>query len=193
MKKNQDQIALLGTSADPPTCGHQALLEGLLKLFPKVVTWASNNPMKQHGASLSNREILLKTLVVAIANPNLEVVQELSSPWTLTSLKKASILWPNKNLVFVIGSDLCEQIPSWFQINEVLQNTHLGIVPREGWPVEKSHLDALKSLGAQIEVLPLQIPGSASSSIRNDKKTTEVPPVLMPVLVKHNLYDLKAN
>ena len=44
------QLALFGTSADPPTCGHQALLEGLLGLYPAVATWASTNPLKRHGA-----------------------------------------------------------------------------------------------------------------------------------------------
>ena len=39
-------LALLGTSSDPPTKGHQCLLEGLLARFDKVATWASDNPMK---------------------------------------------------------------------------------------------------------------------------------------------------
>ena len=49
------EIALLGTSADPPTLGHQALLEGLLQHFGQVATWASDNPMKRHGAALDQR------------------------------------------------------------------------------------------------------------------------------------------
>lgn len=43
-------IALLGTSADPPTRGHQVLLEGLLNRYDHVATWASDNPLKQHDA-----------------------------------------------------------------------------------------------------------------------------------------------
>ena len=45
-------IALLGTSADPPTRGHQVLLEGLLNRYGQVATWASDNPLKQHDAPL---------------------------------------------------------------------------------------------------------------------------------------------
>ena len=52
-------IALLGTSSDPPTKGHQCLLEGLLARFDRVATWASDNPMKQHAADLSMRRDLL--------------------------------------------------------------------------------------------------------------------------------------
>ena len=56
-------IALLGTSADPPTRGHQALLTGLLEHYPRVATWASDNPMKQHAADLNMRRDLLQALV----------------------------------------------------------------------------------------------------------------------------------
>ena len=68
-------IALLGTSADPPTNGHQALLIGLCKLFPKVLTWASNNPGKKHEHSLNQRIELLNALVEKLSLPNLELKQ----------------------------------------------------------------------------------------------------------------------
>ena len=73
-----DPIALLGTSADPPTCGHQALLQGLLGLYGRVATWASDNPMKQHGAPLGLRALLLQALVNEIGDPRLELHQNLS-------------------------------------------------------------------------------------------------------------------
>ena len=56
-------IALLGTSADPPTRGHQVLLEGLLNRYGQVATWASDNPLKQHDAPLELRAMLLGQLV----------------------------------------------------------------------------------------------------------------------------------
>ena len=56
-------IALLGTSADPPTRGHQVLLSGLTKRYARVATWASDNPMKRHAAPLVLRALLLKALV----------------------------------------------------------------------------------------------------------------------------------
>ena len=42
-------VALFGTSADPPTMGHRALLLGLRRLYPLVATWASDNPLKHIG------------------------------------------------------------------------------------------------------------------------------------------------
>ena len=55
VEAGEGPVALFGTSADPPTRGHQALLEGLLQLYPTVATGASDNPLKQHGAPLEQR------------------------------------------------------------------------------------------------------------------------------------------
>ena len=86
---SRDSIALLGTSADPPTLGHQALLEGLLGEFQRVVTWASDNPSKRHGAELKQRSDLLGCVVQTIGNPRLELAQDLSSPYAITTLERA--------------------------------------------------------------------------------------------------------
>ncbi len=193
MSSTQSEIALLGTSADPPTYGHQALLEGLLKLFPKVATWASDNPMKLHGASLRKRKTLLKVLVNTIAHPHLELVQELSSPRTITTLQRASFRWPTANLIFVIGSDLTGQIPTWTAAKSVFKKARIGIAPRQGWPIEKAHLETLESLGAQVQILPLAIPASSSSKVRANADIAQIPPVLLPLLLEENLYELNSN
>jgi hypothetical protein len=77
---SQPTLALLGTSADPPTEGHRALLEGLAEHYGQVATWASDNPLKQHGAPLALRAQLLEALVQAIHDPRIQQVQALSSP-----------------------------------------------------------------------------------------------------------------
>ena len=183
-------IALLGTSADPPTYGHKALLTGLLTIFPKVVTWASNNPTKNHGESLQNRHALLNALVEEIANPHLQLVQNLSSPWTIKTLNKASNLWPGEELVFVVGSDLAEQIPTWEEPKAVMKKARIGIAPREGWPLQEKHFTHLESLGARIDLLPLKIPYSASSQVRNNPHPSEIPDAILPIMLENNLYGL---
>ncbi len=183
-------IALFGTSADPPTFGHQALLKGLLKIFPSVVTWASDNPLKSHQASLDARHALLKKLVTDIGNPKLKLIQDLSSPRTITTLEKASKLWPEKELIFVIGSDLAGQIPNWENPKAVLKKARIGIAPRAGWPLQKDQLTRIQSLGGRIELLPLNIPASASSQIRNNSSTFQIPEAIRPLVLEQNLYGL---
>ncbi len=181
-------IALFGTSADPPTVGHQLLLEGLLTIFPKVVTWASDNPMKTHGTSLEKRQSLLNALVKSINNPNLELVQAISSPWTISTLKKASSLCPSAELVFVIGSDLASQIPQWTNAKAIMQKTRLAIAPRDGWPLKSEQIQELEALGGKIDLLPLVIPATSSSTIRANLERTHIPTSVLRLLLKHHLY-----
>lgn len=196
MSESLPTIALFGTSADPPTRGHRALLEGLLGLFPRVATWASDNPLKRHGAPLVARTALLQALVEAIGDPRLDVVPDLSSPWTLETLARARQRWPEAEPVFVVGSDLLAQIPRWREADVWLPGCRLAVAPRQGWPVAAADLQELERRGARLELLPLEIPASASSTLRTGfaqaegPAASELPAELWPVVLQHNLYGL---
>ena len=190
MTKSSGKLALLGTSADPPTRGHQALLEGLLRVFPKVATWASNNPQKKHEIPLQKRQELLSVVVKFIGNKNLELAQELSSPWTVKTIEKASQKWPNRELTFIIGSDLLSQVPEWLDAKTFLTKSRIGIVPRIGWPIKESHLQRIKDLGGQIDLLSLKIPPSASSETRENPSIENLPPPILQLLLEQNLYHI---
>lgn len=187
-----EPLALLGTSADPPTLGHQVLLLQLLQRYPRVVTWASDNPSKQHGATLKQRSQLLAALVAQLNDPRLSHVQELSSPWAITTLERAARLWPDTQLVFVVGSDLVDQIPGWKQVEQVLQRCRLALVPRAGWPLSPEAIAALEQLGGQVSVLELPIPATASSTLRLRPDPAQIPTSVWPLLREHNLYGLGA-
>ena len=184
------QIALLGTSADPPTCGHQALLEGLLGLYPHVATWASDNPQKQHGAPLALRAQLLQALVEEINDPRLQQDQTLSHPFTIRTIEQASNRWPEAELVFVVGSDLAALIPTWKSSAQWLKRCRLAIAPRQGWPLSEQALEDLKQLGARIDLLELQVPASASSALRRSPQQQQIPAPVWMLLLQHNLYGL---
>ena len=186
-------IALLGTSADPPTNGHQALLIGLCKLFPKVLTWASNNPGKKHNQSLDQRLELLDALVKKISLPNLELKQSLSHKWAVKTLEKASNYWPTKNLVLVIGSDLVKDIPTWFEAKDIFKKSQIGIVPRKGWPLKSSELQTIKDMGGKSLLLPLTIPNTASSDIKTQHIFSQVPEAILSIIKQKKLYEISEN
>ncbi|WP_269621787.1 nicotinate-nucleotide adenylyltransferase [Prochlorococcus marinus] len=188
--RSYQSIALLGTSADPPTTGHKALLIGLTKLFPKVVTWASNNPTKKHREPLEKRHELLNALVDSINIPNLELKQELSSRWAIKTVDKALKYWPKSTLILIIGSDLISDIPKWHESNQLLLRAQLGIVPRQGWDLDNQRLKVINRMGGIIHLLPLNIPASASSNIRNKPILSQIPEAILPMLLKENLYGI---
>ncbi|MEN9388449.1 MAG: hypothetical protein RLZZ255_1425, partial [Cyanobacteriota bacterium] len=187
---NITTLALFGTSADPPTEGHRALLQGLAEHYGAVATWASNNPFKQHGAPLELRARLLGGLVEAIGDPRIRHVQELSSPRALITLEQAAQRWPGRSLVFVVGGDLAAQVPTWWKAAELLQRCRLAVVPRQGFALDPAALEAIRNLGGQPELLHLPVPATASSSIRRHPSPEQVPPALWTELVRHNLYGL---
>ena len=193
MKAKPNSIALFGTSADPPTIGHQAVLSELTKIFPKVITWASDNPDKKHKIPLLKRTQLLRILVQKIAHPKLELVQELSSPRTIHTLKKAFLLWPESSFSFVIGSDLAIQIPKWLNAKSILSKASIAIAMRDGWPISKQQLDDIKKLGGEIEILPFHIPESSSSKFRERPQECLVPQEIVQLLIEENLYGLTDN
>ncbi|MCP9849131.1 nicotinate-nucleotide adenylyltransferase [Cyanobium sp. Morenito 9A2] len=188
-----EAVALFGTSADPPSLGHRALLEGLAHHYPLVATFASDNPLKHHGAPLALRAAMLQALVEDLANPRLILDQTLSSPRAIESLQGARERWPEAQLVFVVGSDLVEQIPSWYAARSLLAACRLAVVPRQSWPLRPELLKPLESLGAHLEVLPLEIPATASSLIRQQPDPALIPMVLWPLLREHNLYGLASS
>ncbi len=187
---SQPTLALLGTSADPPTEGHRALLAGLAEHYGQVATWASDNPLKQHGAPLAVRTQLLEALVQDLADPRIRHRQALSSPRAIDTVTRAAELWPGHALVFVVGGDLAAQVPSWYRAAELLQRCRLAVVPRQGFPLDPKALATIEALGGQPEVVHLPVPATASSAIRRHPSPEQVPAALWAELVKHNLYGL---
>ena len=183
-------LALFGTSADPPTAGHRALLAGLADTYGQVATWASDNPFKQHGASLPQRAALLQRLVDDLADPRINLKQELSSPRALTTLERAETLWPGRELVFVVGGDLAAQVPRWYRADELLRRCRLAVVPRQGFTLEAGALETLRRLGGRPELLDLPIPATASSAVRAQPDPAQLPAAVWDELLKHNLYGL---
>lgn len=186
-------VALFGTSADPPTIGHRAVLQALADRYPRVATWASDNPLKEHGAPLAIRADLLSRVVQDLADPRVELVQELSSPWAINTLASAARRWPDAALVLVVGSDLLGQIPRWRAADHLLPQLRLAVIPRRGWPPQPEDLATLQRLGARVEVLPLTIEASASSIIRDRgargaEAIAQIPAEIRPVLLQHRLY-----
>ncbi|TGG80053.1 MAG: nicotinate-nucleotide adenylyltransferase [Aphanocapsa feldmannii 277cV] len=183
------RAALFGTSADPPTVAHQAVLAGLAERFPLVLTWASDNPVKRHRAPLAVRQALLAAVIEGLGRGRaVQLRQDFSSPRALQSVERAGLAFPAHQLVFVVGADLVPQIPGWWRVDALLRRCTLAVVPRLGWALPRDGLLPLQRLGARIEQLPLQIPAAASSALRRHPDPGLVPPHLLATLAEQRLY-----
>jgi nicotinate-nucleotide adenylyltransferase len=184
------KIALFGTSADPPTAGHRTILNWLSQHFDWVAVWASDNPFKSHQTSLEHRSAMLLLMIQEINSPrqNLCLYPELSSPRTLETVEQAKLLWKNAELTLVIGSDLVEQLPRWYQVEHLLKQVQLLVVPRPHYPPEELDLWQLRRIGADVAIASLSAPDVSSTSYRETGDTQALTPTIEDYINREHLY-----
>ncbi|WP_338441202.1 nicotinate-nucleotide adenylyltransferase [Synechococcus elongatus IITB4] len=184
------RLALFGTSADPPTLAHQAIIQGCADCFDHVAIWASDNPFKQHAASLRDRSQMLAALVNDCQPPlqNAQVYADLSFPRTIQTLTVARDRWPQAELSLVIGSDLLAQIPRWYQAAQWLPSVSLFVVPRPDSNDWQAAADRLMQQGTTVAIAPFQGPAIASSTFRESGDWRLLPAAVTAYIHHHQLY-----
>lgn len=185
------RVALFGTSADPPTAGHQAILSWLSEAYDWVAVWAADNPFKSHRAGLEHRAAMLQLLIADIDTPrhNIALQQELSSLRTLETVFKAKLLWPDHaELILVIGSDLLNQLPRWYRVEELLRQVQLLVVPRPGYAIDESSLEKVQNLGGKIAIATLIGLDVSSTAYREHGDRKGLIPPIVAYIHREHLY-----
>ena len=186
MAKN---IALFGTSADPPTIGHEKILEELSRIYSYTISYVSNNPKKKHIEDISIRSYLLKTLIEDLDNPKIVFNQSVSSQWALESIKKCKEIYKFNNLDFVIGSDLIKDIFYWKNFEKLIMEVNFFIILREGYPIESNTFKKLKTYKVKFKISNIKIPDTSSSKFRLNFNCSNLPTPLIDIVKKNNLYE----
>lgn len=186
------QIALFGTSADPPTRAHQQIISWLSQRFPLVAVWAADNPDKVHGAMLAQRARMLELLVADLQCPQVQVHQELSHRYTIHTLKLAQQQWPTAHFSLVIGADLVPQIERWQGGPELIRQVELLVVPRPGWSIQPEMLEHLSNLGGRVQmVTDLDTLAVSSTAIRQESDLWGLTESVAAYIDRLDLYRLK--
>lgn len=186
------KIALFGTSADPPTSGHQAVLNWLSDNYDYVAVWAANNPFKSHQTSLENRVEMLRLLIADI-NPqreNVNLEQELSHLRTISTVENAKQRWGSEaEFIVVIGSDLLGQFKRWYRIQDLLQEAEVLVIPRPGYTIENNRLDKIRDLGGKISVANLTGLDVSSTAYREHGDPQALTPSVAAYINQKHLYE----
>jgi nicotinate-nucleotide adenylyltransferase len=184
-------VALFGTSADPPTAGHQAILVWLSHHFDQVAVWASDNPFKSHQTLLEHRAAMLQLLIDDIYPPrkNIHIHSELSDPRALVTVKRARQQWAQPELTLVVGSDLVTQLPRWYQVRNLLRQVKLLVVPRPGYPVGEVELHPLQRMGATVTIADLSAPAVSSTAYREEGDPDIITPPIEAYIHREHLYE----
>ncbi|AFY58783.1 nicotinate/nicotinamide nucleotide adenylyltransferase [Rivularia sp. PCC 7116] len=186
------KIALFGTSADPPTAGHQAVLIWLSHHYDSVAVWAADNPFKSHQTSLENRVEMLRLLIgdISPARENISLEQELSDLRTINTVEKAKKRWGNDaEFVVVIGSDLLSQFQRWYRIEDLLREAEVLVIPRPGYTIDNSSLDPINELGGKIAVANLTGLDVSSTAYREHGDTQALTNSVAAYINQKHLYE----
>lgn len=184
-------IALFGTSADPPSSAHQTILNWLSHHYDHVAVWASDNPFKSHQTPLEHRSTMLRLLIEEIEPPrrNISLYQALSSSRTLETVEQAREHWGTQvDLTLVIGADLIGQMPRWYQIEKLLRQVQLLIVPRPGYEIDDAGIEELRKLGAEVAIADLMAPAVSSTAYRENGNTEAITPPVEDYIHREQLY-----
>jgi len=147
------RIGLLGGSFDPPHYGHLVSAQEVgwrLKLDTVLFLPARQNPLKQ-GEPGSAAEDRCEMVSLAIAdNPRFELSRlDLDRPppsYTADVLR--ALQSSDRELFFVVGSDILPELPRWREPVEILRLARLAVVSRPGAPAP------------DVEALEALVPGS---------------------------------
>ena len=185
----EKSIALFGTSADPPTIGHEKILEELSKIYAHTICYVSNNPKKKHKEDIVIRSKLLKILIEDLDDYKILFNQSVSSKWAVDSIKKCKNIYEIDNLDFVIGSDLIQDIFCWKNFEKIIKEVSFFIILREGYPVESNTLKMLETYNVKFKISSIKIPNISSSKFRLNFNYSNLPPSLIDFVKKNNLYE----
>ncbi|MBD2576663.1 nicotinate-nucleotide adenylyltransferase [Oscillatoria sp. FACHB-1406] len=185
------QIALFGTSADPPTEGHKAILRWLSDRYDLVAVWASDNPLKSQQTPLDRRTTMLQLLLLELTTPrqNINLHQELSSPRAIETIEQAREKWGDSvELIFTLGADLVVQLPRWYRARDFLQQVELLIVPRQGYAIAPESLQQLEHLGGKYKIADFTPPPVSSTAYRDRTQIAAIPAAIEDYIHQEQLY-----
>jgi nicotinate-nucleotide adenylyltransferase len=157
--------ALLGGSFDPPHVCHLLIsLYVLQATEAREVWWV---PCAQHAfgkdsAPFEQRLALCRTAarhVPALSVLGLERTRGGIS-YTIDTVTELRAAHPDRNFLWIIGSDLLDELPRWHRWDELREQVTFLVVPRGDTPLPP------EPAGARLRWLPVAFPDVSSTAVR---------------------------
>jgi nicotinate-nucleotide adenylyltransferase len=187
-------LGIFGGTFDPPHYGHLAAAQEIgyaLELDRVLLVPAQQNPLKAGGPGAS-AEQRVRMLELALADDPRLVVSRLDvdrppPSYTVDLLAALQDLYPDSELLFLVGADALRELPAWRQPGEILRRWRLVTFTRAGFPPpDLSELENhLPGAAQRIEVR--EVPGVAVSSRDLRARVANGHPIryLLPESVRH--------
>src|SRR5216684_493376 len=200
------RIAILGGTFDPIHNGHLAAAQSVAETFqvdelhfvpafspPHKVSFGLTSPFHRFAM------VALATISFERFRPSTIEVDALEKRYTVETLEAMKQSYPGADLLFIIGTDMFQEIETWKNYRRLFELAHLVIVNRPGFPfredvipfqvLTKKKAVALPEKPA-VFYLPFVRQPISSTAIRDDRKrgvdvSQWVPPLVWSYIEKN--------
>lgn len=143
----REKVGILGGTFNPPHLGHLIIAEQVrdqLDLDKIVFLPTAEPPHSSINKKTISSDIRVELLDLAIhTNPNFEMelyeVEKGGKNYTYNTMKALVDLYPAVDFYFIIGADMIEDLPTWHEIDKLVELVQFVGVNRPGYAVETDY------------------------------------------------------
>jgi nicotinate-nucleotide adenylyltransferase len=170
-------LAVYGGSFDPPHLGHELVIQTLFMGGYKniLIVPAGRNAMKTFQTKDFHRRAMMDlfmdkmksqypSLEIEINYSQLENTERIST--TIELFEELKAQYKNRDIRFVVGSDLVDEIPTWYRFNDIMNQLKFLVIQR-GEFFDSTNLLHNMELVSYKGFKPITL---SSSMIRNEPK-----------------------
>lgn len=186
---------ILGGTFDPIHQGHlvaahevaaRARLDRVL-IIPAGAPWQKRD---RRIASAQHRLAMVRLAIVG--DPLLEVseidVEREGPTYTIDMIDELSRLYPDDELVLIIGADLAPRLITWHRYQDVLARVEVLICSRPEYPLDLSHLPDGRFTIVDIPALAISSTGVRSMLEAGLDVSDVLPPLVHEFIRDHEVY-----
>jgi len=180
------RVGVFGGTFDPPHIGHLAIAHAALEELPLdrlLFVPARRSPLKERAPVASDADRLAMLEAAIGGEPRFGVSRvelERDGPsYTVETLEAMNRENPGAELLFIIGTDMYQEIEAWKNFRRLFDLAHLVIVNRPGFPFREDVAPFQVIKEPQVVTLPektavfylpfVELPIS-STEIRDDRR-----------------------
>ena len=203
------RIAILGGTFDPIHNGHLAAAQSVAETFQVdefhfVPAFTPPHKTSRQMTSPFHRFAMVALATISIDRFRTSTIEvdALEKRYTVETLEAMKKSFPGAELLFVIGTDMYQEIESWRDYRRLFELAHLVVVNRPGFPFRED-IAAFQILREKKSVtlpaktgvfyLPFIEQPISSTEIRDDRRrganvSQRLPPLVWSYIEKHQLY-----
>ncbi|NLV92064.1 MAG: nicotinate-nucleotide adenylyltransferase [Firmicutes bacterium] len=139
-QETQQRLGILGGTFDPIHIGHLCLAQAALEELhlSQILFMPAARPPHKQDRAVTSAQARMEMVQRAVADNPAFAVSDLelarSGPsYTVGTLAQLGRLYPDYQLVLIIGLDSLLDMASWHRPEEILQSSHVAVAARPGF------------------------------------------------------------